>query len=56
MGGIVSILLLSAKTTEEFRLSFRLLVQRYAFKHASDLLLVNSFNGPSQMFFPYSKF
>ena len=27
-------------------------VQRYVFKHASGLLLVNSFNDPSQMLFP----
>ena len=39
-----------------FRLRSRLLVQRYVFKHASAQLLVNSFNGPSQMFFPFAKF
>ena len=36
-------------------LRFRLLVQRYmyVFQHASAQLLVNSFNGPSRMFFPF---
>ena len=38
------------------RLRFRFLVQGYVFKHASVQLLVNSFNGPSRMFFPFAKF
>ena len=42
----------SSKTPEESRVKLDHRVQRYAFYHASDLLLVNSFNGPSQMFFP----
>ena len=41
---------------ESLRLRFRFLVQRYVFKHASVQLLVNSFNGPSRMFFPFAKF
>ena len=46
----------SSKTIEELRLRFRLLVQRYVSQHASAQLLVNSFNGPSRMFFPLAKF
>ena len=47
----------SSKTIEEFnRLRFRLYVQSYVFLHASAQLLVNSFNGPSRMFFPFAKF
>ena len=55
--GIVSLLWRSLpRQLKSLRLSFRLLIQRYAFKHASDLLLANSFNDPSRMFLPFAKF